>query len=140
MHKQTQHSFTARTGLQHTLITSEHDICQRGNYINWVISVKEEISNGQVSSAGLPFNGRVLNPHLEVTIGQQEAHDNVWAEEFYSVQPFLDAAQLVAQVLPAKTLPRQTDLPPDRLVEILTAKKSSLFQFCTQSGKSKLGQ
>lgn len=60
-------------------------------------------------------------PHLDVPVGQQQVDDDVGGEQLHAVQPLLDAAQLVAQLLAAETLPRLADLVPDGLPEVLAA-------------------
>lgn len=60
-------------------------------------------------------------PHLDIPVGEQQVDDNVGGEQLHAVQPLLDVAQLVAEVLAAKTLPRFADLVPDGLPEVLAA-------------------
>lgn len=54
-----------------------------------------------------------INTHLNVPVGQQQVHDYIRGEQLHSVQTLLDAAQLLAQVFAAETLPSHPDLMSD---------------------------
>lgn len=63
-----------------------------------------------------------VGPHLDVPVGEQQVDDDIGGEQLHAVQPLLDAAQLIAQLLAGKTLPCLADLVPDGLPEVLTAR------------------
>lgn len=53
------------------------------------------------------------NTHLNVPVGQQQVHDYIRGEQLHTVEALLDAAQLLAQVFTAETLPGHPDLMSD---------------------------
>ena len=63
--------------------------------------------------------------HLDVPVGEQQVDDDVGAQELHGVQPLLDAAQLLTQGLASEALSGQTDLPLDRLPEVLTVRQKT---------------
>lgn len=71
------------------------------------------------------------NTHRNVPVRQQQVHDYVRSEKLYTVQAFLDVAQLLTQGLPTEPLPRHTNLMPDGLPEVLTVntRRNQRIQF-----------
>lgn len=65
------------------------------------------------------FSHTCKDTHLNVPVGQQQVDDYVGGEQLNAVQPCLDVAQLLAQLLAAEALPCLADLMPDRLPEVL---------------------
>lgn len=57
------------------------------------------------------------NPN--VPVGQQQVDDYIRGERVHAVEAFLDAPELLTQVLAAETLPCHTNLMHDRLPEVL---------------------
>lgn len=56
--------------------------------------------------------------HLDIAIGQQQIHDDVRAQQLYTVQPPLQASQLLPQLLPTEPLPSLPDILTNGLSEI----------------------
>lgn len=70
-----------------------------------------------------------LNTHLNISVGQQQIQDYIRSEQIHAVQAFLDAAQLLTQGFATEALPRQPDLLPDRLPEVLAVTETTIPAF-----------
>lgn len=58
--------------------------------------------------------------HLHITIGEQQVHDDIQAQQLHAVQSPLQAGQLLPQLLPTKPLPCLSDVLPNGLPKIAT--------------------
>lgn len=65
-----------------------------------------------------------LSAHLHVSVGKQQVHDDVRAQQLHAVQSPLQASQLLPQLLPAEPLPGLPDVLPNGLPEIATDAQS----------------
>lgn len=82
-----------------------------------------------VSSLLLPLIAQqgVTPPHLDITVTQEQVHDDVWAKMLHRVQSLLDLAQFVAQVRATEPLTDRPDLLPDFLLRVLAAGEDAVL-------------